>query len=408
MSETSRLSIRANIMSLHTFQTIQMVWQTAAFLLGLAVWGWQWHRAEQSSFIVAAALALMIGSVGSLLVQWRALHDALIVGFPVVLLAVTAWLIWRYWPRTHRLESAGLSPAGPPAPDSGLPPVTVGIALILLLGLAGARAASSQLPTPDSGLASIVSASYAGTVNDRVALLNATLQFSRATKGQTVPLFGGDVAVQLFTVKGGRAELVRDGDGVAAQLESRGRVTVQVRLLVKVAGDVTKRRLAFGIPPALSSQVAFALDESGADVDFPAAISFKRILDQDTTRVEAVIGSADRMELFWTPRVKRVAEMAATVFCRNTALVTFGGGVMNVRATLDYQITQGELHQARILLPPGQRLLRVEGTEIRNWEVSERTPRPAGRGEGGREAGQGANSCRGFAPGRTVGMESDG
>ena len=363
------LSIRARIMSLHTFQTIQMVWQTAAFLLGLTIWAWQWRRAVQSSFIVTVALALMIGSVGSLLVQWRALHDALIVGFPVVMLAITAWLIWRYWPRAHGLEPTGLSPAGPPAPNSGLPPVMAGIVLTLLLGLVGARAASSQLPTPDSGLASIVSASYVGTVNDRVALLDATLQFSGATVGQTVPLFGGDIAVQQFTVKGGRAELVRDGDGVAAQLESRGRVTLQVRLLVKVAGDVTKRRLAFGIPPALSSQVALALDESGADVDFPAAISFRRILDLDTTRVEAVIGSGDRIELFWTPRVKRAAEMAATVFCRNSALVTLGGGVMNVRATLDYQITQGELHQARILLPPGQRLLRVEGTEIRNWEV---------------------------------------
>ena len=104
-------------------------------------------------------------------------------------------------------------------------------------------------------------------------------------------------------------------------------------------------------------------------MDFPAAISFKRILDQDKTRVEAVMGSADQVELLWTPRVKRAAEVAATVFCQNAALVTFGGGVVNVRATLDYQITQGELRQARVQLPAGQKLLRVEGKEIRTWEI---------------------------------------
>jgi hypothetical protein len=104
-------------------------------------------------------------------------------------------------------------------------------------------------------------------------------------------------------------------------------------------------------------------------VDFPGAISFQRILDKDQTRVEAVVGSGDRIELLWTPRVQRAAEVAATVFCRNAALVTFGGGVVNVRATLDYQITQGELRQARIQLPPDQRLLRVEGKDIRIWEV---------------------------------------
>ncbi len=365
------LSIRARIMPLHTFQTLQMTWQTAAFLFGLAVWWWQWRlvapkrgkggRVDRSSFILTVALALIIGSVCSLLVQWRALHDALIVGFPVVTLAVISWLVWRYWPRSPQ---GGTKPSEPPAPDSGLPPVMATIALLFALGLTSANAANSELAN-----ASILSASYSGTVNDRVALLDATFQISAAKAGEVVPLFGDEVAVQQFTVRNGGAELVRAGNNIAVQLDHRGNVTLQVKMLVKIAGDVTKRRLTFGIPPALSSQVALALGESEADVDFPTAISFKRILDKDKTRVEAVIGSGDRIELLWTPRVKRAAEVAATVFCQNAALVTFGGGVVNVRATLNYQITQGELRQARVQLPAGQRLLRVEGKEIRTWEI---------------------------------------
>src|SRR5208283_4648213 len=38
-------------------------------------------------------------------------------------------------------------------------------------------------------------------------------------------------------------------------------------------------------------------------------------------------------------------------------------------ATLDYQITQGELRQARVQLPAGQKLLRVEGRDLRTWEI---------------------------------------
>jgi hypothetical protein len=146
---------------------------------------------------------------------------------------------------------------------------------------------------------------------------------------------------------------------------------VQFRLLVKIGGDVTKRHLTFAIPHALSSQVLLTLDQPEADVDFPTAISFKRAMDKDKTLVEAVIGSGERIELLWTPRVKRAAEVTATVFCQNTALVTFSGGVMNVRAVLDYQVTQGELRQARVRLPAGQRLLRVEGNGIRTWEIKE-------------------------------------
>src|SRR5579862_6695648 len=98
------LSISANIMTMHTFQTIQMAWQSAAFLLGLGVWCWQWRRADRNSLILTVAMVLILGSVCSLLIQWRALHDALIIGFPVVAVAVVDWLVWRYWPRRHQSQ----------------------------------------------------------------------------------------------------------------------------------------------------------------------------------------------------------------------------------------------------------------------------------------------------------------
>ena len=57
------------------------------------------------------------------------------------------------------------------------------------------------------------------------------------------------------------------------------------------------------------------------------------------------------------------------MFCQNAALVTFGGGVVNVSCSiLDYQITQGQLLAGvRVRLPAGQRLLRVQGDGIRTW-----------------------------------------
>ena len=363
------LSIRANIMTIHTFQTIQMAWQSAAFLLGLGVWCWQWRRTDRNSLILTVAVALILGSVCSLLIQWRALHDALIIGFPIAVLAVIAWLVWKYWPRGNKTETTTKPPTPKSsAPAMGIPPVVAAIAMLFAFSLISAKAADSRITDHASG-ASIISANYSGVVNDRVALLDATLQFSSATIGQIVPLFGDDVAVQQFTVKNGRAEPVRNGSGIGMRFGTKGSVTVQIKLLVKIAGDVTKRRLAFAIPPALSSQVTLALDETEADVDFPAAVSFQRFLDKDQTRVQAVIGSADHVELLWTPRVKRAAEVAATVFCQNAALITFGGGVVNVRATMNYQITQGELRQACVQLPAGQKLLRVEGKEIRTWEI---------------------------------------
>jgi len=373
------LSVRAKMMSLHTYQTVMMLGQVAAFLAGVAVWWWQWRRVRRNSFVLTLALALIIVSVCSLLIAWHALHDLLIISFPCALLGVVAWLVWKYWPRTR---PDALTDAHPSL-ESGLPPVTALFVLTACLAVAGAAQAADATnavqptftaPAAAPASVSVLSARYTGDVNNRVAQIEALLHLSAAKPNQTLALFGDDVAVQQFTVKSGDAHLVRDGRNVAVSLKKRGNTTLQLRLLVKLAGDVTKQHLAFAIPPALSSQVALLLDQPEADVDFPTAISFKRRPEQDKTRVEAVIGSGGRVELRWTPRVKRADEVAATVFCQSTALVTFGGGVMNVRDTLDYQVTQGELRQVRVRLPAGQRLLRVEGEAIRTWEIKSDNP----------------------------------
>ncbi|HXA44606.1 MAG TPA: hypothetical protein VNZ25_03795, partial [Candidatus Angelobacter sp.] len=366
------LSIRAHIMPLHTFQMLQMTWQTAAFLIGLGLWWTQWSRARRSSFLLTVALALMFGSICSLLVQWRALHDALIIGFPVAAVAIVAILIWKYWPRDRRAGTESGTPPvlEPTLPGSPFPPVTAAVVLLLALSLTAGRAAAagSDNPAMIMAHATIVAANYRVTVNDNVASVDATLQLSPAAAGQTIPLFGDDVAVEQYTVKSGRAELIRDGGNLAVKLGRRDAL-LEIKLLVKISGDVTKRQLGFGIPPALSSQMSFTLDEPEADVDFPAAISLRRTLENSHTRVDAVVGSADRVEMSWTPRMQRAEEIAITSFCQDACLVTFGGGVMNLRTILDYQISQGELSEARVWLPADQRLLRVEGEGIRTWSI---------------------------------------
>ena len=309
---------------------------------------------------VGAALA--ITSAGSLFIAFRVLHLVLIVLVPAVILLILARVLRRFIPRK-------VTP--PEIPPTAFTP---GTAVLLLLGafigLQGFTAQAQTAPAATNNV-SIVSANYVGRVGERVARFDATLQLSAIGTNQTVTLFGEDLALEQFAVKSGDARLVREGKSVAVLLGKSGDVTLEVKLAAKLAGDVTRRQLAFGIPPALASRFTVTIAEPEADVEFPTAVSFHRISGDQETRVEAIVGSAGRLEMQWTPRVKRAAEIAATVFCQNTALVTFGGGVVNTRAVLDYQVTQGELRQARVRLPAGQRLLRVEGESIRTWELKQ-------------------------------------
>ena len=114
------------------------------------------------------------------------------------------------------------------------------------------------------------------------------------------------------------------------------------------------------------------LDEPDAEIEFPTAITLERTVQDKQTRLEAVLGTADRVLLSWTPRLKRSNEIAATTLVQQASLATFGEGLLTTRSVLNYQVTQGELRQLRIALPSGHRLLRASGDLVRSWDFSDR------------------------------------
>ena len=366
------LDIKVSMMSAKVFSTLRSIAQVAVFLAGLIVLWWGSHRGQ--SLRMAIGLALAMGAVGALLLSGRVLHLGLIVAAPVVVMAVLIAIGRKFMPAKSPTDGRG------PTPDSGsVPPLVAGLALLVLLtpslmaqGEAGDQNVTRLAPVaaPTNAL-SLLSAAYTGQIGDKVAQFTATLHFAAAGSNQTANLFGEDVALQDFSVKSGDAKLLRENGKTVLLLPGLGEATVELKFAVKLAGDVTKRSLSFGLPSALASSLTAQLDEPDADVEFPSAVSFSHTNAGAQTRIEAMVGSSDKVELLWTSRVKRAAEVAATMFVENHTLVTFNGGAISLLAKLDYQITQGELRQLKVALPPGHRLLRVEGESIRTWELKE-------------------------------------
>ena len=367
------LTASFSVMRLKVYRAVQMVVQVCAFVLGLIMLWWLSMRRERSSLWETIAVVLILWSVSRLLTMYRQLHVGLIVAMPLLLLLLVIWALRKYRQRRKVGQPSRLSQPPPPIPPASGPASVTALLVFLALGTSALPAlADDAAPSAISNTVSIISASYMGTVQDKVAQFDAVIQIATTATNQIVPLFGEDVALESFTAKGD-AKLVREGRTLGVLLPARGAVTLQLKLIARLGGDVIRRQLAFAIPPALSSRVSVVIDEAEADVDFPTAVSFERTSANQQTRVNAVIGAAERLELNWTPRMKRAAEIVATVFVQNTALVTVGGGVMNTHATLDYQISQGELKQVRVQIPAGQRLLRVEGDAIRSWEIKDDT-----------------------------------
>jgi hypothetical protein len=371
------LNVSVSMVRLKVYRAALMALQVCAFVLGLLMLWALWAGTTRQSLAMTVAAALVIWSVASLLTMWRLLHVGFIVVVPVIPLALGCWLGLKFL-RRIRAARAAARPAEPPFPGASAGASTLSLLLLVTFGAAAHMAKAD--PISSAASYSILSAAYTGTVGEKVAQLDAEIQISPGTTNQTVPLFGDDVAIQSFTGPAG-ASLAREGSRVTVLVPARtssgpdsaASLILKFKLVAKLSGEVSRRQLGFGIPPALSSKVSLVIDEPDADVEFPTAVAFERTSADQQTRVAAVIGPAERLEMNWTPRVKRAAEIAATVFVQNNALITLGGGVLNSRATLNHQISQGELKQIRVQIPADHRVLRVEGESLRLWEMKDNT-----------------------------------
>jgi hypothetical protein len=360
------LHITASMMRNRTYQLTHMLIQVAAFLCGLMLAWVQWRREPPGTLGLTIAAALMIGSTASLLVAWRVLHLVLIAAVPLAILIGLLTVALRFL-RRNRAE-----------PDTSLPPPLANTAVSLTLATLLAHTTLQATPAPATNAdapsslpeVTILSASYEGQVSVNVATLNLTLILTSAATNQTLLLFQDDVSIQDFSVQQGEARIWRETGTVGLLLPRPGLLQARVRLLVRVQDAGDRRQLSFHTPAALATRLSLLIEEAEADVECPAAVALRTSAENQGTRVESVVGGTPRVDLSWTPRMKRAADIAATVFSQVAAHVTAGNGTLNTRTRFQYQVTQGELRQVRLRLPAGQQVLRVEGEFIRLWDFA--------------------------------------
>ena len=219
---------------------------------------------------------------------------------------------------------------------------------------------------------SLLHAKYKLEVHREVAQVQAEFQLEARAANQKFTLFRELIAINDFNASQAGAKLLREGPALVLQLPEAGKVTVNLSFLTKHAGDATRRTLAFGIPPALTSVVDVVLQEADSEVEMPTAVKFDTSSGGNQTLVDAIIGASDRLELAWKPRVKKAREIAATVFTQTASVVAFGNNRVSTHTVINYSISQGELRETKVVLPPGKdwKLMKVDGgKQLRTYQL---------------------------------------
>jgi len=193
-------------------------------------------------------------------------------------------------------------------------------------------------------------------------------------KGQDwVPLFAGNVGVLDAKVSGGgwfgtAPVLMRRGSAVGLLLTGRGTFSVDVDFATPLRSERGVSSAPVPMVSALSGVTEVTLDGANLNVTLSPALPFQKESVDGKTLVR-IFGTGERATvLSWEP-APEVREVETIAFAEQQQVLNVSAGLLRVATQIDYTLLQGRMPEAIVRLPAGYSLVKVEGKNVRSWDI---------------------------------------
>lgn len=236
-----------------------------------------------------------------------------------------------------------------------------------------ARANGAQKPLK----AVISKAEYVASVQKDQAII--TVQYTVQVFGKEwaeVPLRFGEAAVGKVTNQGGRVFLRGTANGSYALLLSEpGEHVVKLELTARVRTSPEGRSFEFNCPTVGITTFELSIPESDQTIELsPRLVGLPVAGGEKETRIKAHLGSTDRIVASWNPKASLKPQMELLTRVANATRVNVVDGLVHTDSHLTYSILRGELTEARIAVPLGDRILDVDtpGAKVKSWNAMDK------------------------------------
>src|SRR5688572_17748860 len=197
---------------------------------------------------------------------------------------------------------------------------------------------------------------YNGKVTDTEARFAVTLDVeSLATNEISGPLFEGDLAVIAPEIPEG-LRIVSAGKQYRLIVTRPGSFRLRFEVVAKITRSEPWNQINFIGPPAA---IAHVTASAGAGIEM-----------NQLSGVDGFLGSERNVHLRWQSKTAEVARKSlVTVDTTASALVT--PTVIKYTTQFRYEILQAGITKLAIALPASHAVTRVEGGQIRDWQIEE-------------------------------------
>ena len=230
------------------------------------------------------------------------------------------------------------------------------------------------LPPPEPAMPDVVltrAEVEAGTVEAVVEGQMRLVIASRTDETRCVLALPPPIVVTGVSVKRGKSDnvqIVRREDGYYLYTLGKGDYELSVSFASAVEGEELRKQAALPLPAATTAVMRLVLPGTSLDVTVAPALPSKVEEGKDTTTLTVYGGPGGVATVTWTLKApEKVLE--PKVFAEQSATVHLGLGVLRLTSEIGYSIVQGKPSTFRVALPAEATLLKVEGPDIRAWEV---------------------------------------
>ncbi len=229
-------------------------------------------------------------------------------------------------------------------------------------------------PETAPSVAGVTTARYEGRVEGDLAILEATLDVAAASDGESaVPVGLGDAALGAADLDGKPAVLLDEpGKGRRVVVRGRGPHTLRVTLVAPVQPKDGDRTVVFPSAGAPVSRLTFTVPGEGVKVTVDPNLATTRTdAGSGTTLVQAYVGAAKEVRLTWRPRPVEAAGAAALLQARSEVVYYMTETSLETWTFSVLQVLRGGMRTFRVRIPATERILKVEGAEVRSWADAE-------------------------------------